>query len=37
MTDRWSRIPGRKRLIAQVWACNILFCAALAGFALRAV
>jgi hypothetical protein len=35
MTDRWSRTPGRKRLIALFWACNIALCLALAGFALR--
>jgi hypothetical protein len=37
MTDRWSRIPGRKRLNLLFWAANAAFCAALAAFALRLI
>lgn len=34
MIDRWSRLPGRKRLIALFWAGNLAFALALAAFAL---
>lgn len=35
MTDPFSRLPGRWRLLAVYWALNAVLALALLGFALR--